>query len=110
DGIRRRAAPPANRVAGANEPFIRHRGAPVGALGGEPVEDASPERGECIGRNAAAKAPPPESRRSDDRDAARWSPPEEDGSLLGPRAPPAWTPPPAAFALNGRKPQGGKVA
>ena len=71
DGVGGRAATPPHRIAGAKNALVRHRGATIGALGGQPVEDASPQRRERVGRDATAKAPPPQSRRGDDRDAAR---------------------------------------
>ena len=68
-----RSATPAHRIAGANDSLVRHGGATIGALRGEPVEDASPERRERVGRprrreTASATVP---TRRRPRRGAAR---------------------------------------
>ena len=60
--VRGRPATPAHRIAGAQQPFVRNRGATIRSLGGEPVEDAAPERGERVGRrrrreSASARVP-----------------------------------------------------
>ena len=54
-------------------------------LGGQPVEDAAPERRERIGRDAAAEAPAPQARRGNDRDATRLVRAHEIGLRSSPR-------------------------
>src|SRR5262249_39810555 len=71
-----------HRIAGANQALVGHSCTPIGTLGRKPVEDATPECCESIGRGAAAKAPAPETRCRHDHYSPWLVRADKDGTML----------------------------
>src|SRR6185312_5138732 len=69
--IRRRSTPPAHGISRAQRTLVGHSRTTIRALGSQPIKYTPPHGRERVGRNAAAKAPPPQSRGRDDCDATR---------------------------------------
>src|SRR4051812_2290151 len=62
---------PAYGLPCAQDGAFGHCRTSVGAFGGEPIEDATPERRERVRTRAATESPAPEAGCGDDDDAAR---------------------------------------
>src|SRR5439155_18666655 len=68
--IRRAPPMPAHRLAGAEYDAGGHCRPTIRPLGGEPVEQTTPERGERVGRGTTAESPTPQTGGGDDDDSA----------------------------------------
>ena len=105
------SSPPAHRIAGPHDSLVRDGGAMVGALRGEPIEDAPPDRRERVDRprrreTSSARAP---TRRSI---ATRRgsSIPTTIGFRSSPRPRRASTPTQLPLGNRRRRPTGGRLS